>query len=271
MRNALKSILILFPVAPARDSARAAGAADAGLGLRVRARGRLQARDLRSVGGLFPEARRGEQIHEDRRGRQDDRRAGRCIFALVSSPENLGEDRSLPRDRAAARAPAGADARPRRGSWRAKARRSCTSTAACTPPRWPARSTRRCCLRPRQHARTNPTIKAMLDNVVADAVADDQSGRPADRRRVVHEERRHAVRAVRAAAALPGVRRPRQQPRRLHAEHDRVARHRAHLAAVGAADHLRAAPVGAVPDAHLAAAVLRAGRHRRAVHRCRAK
>ena len=35
--------------------------------------------------------------------------------------------------------------------------------------------------------------------------------------------------------------------------------------AVGAADHLRAPPVGAVSDAHLAAAVFRAGRHRRAV------
>ena len=41
--------------------------------------------------------------------------------------------------------------------------------------------------------------------------------------------------------------------------------HRAHVAAVGAADHLRAPPVGPVSDAHLAAAVLRAGRHRRAV------
>ena len=41
--------------------------------------------------------------------------------------------------------------------------------------------------------------------------------------------------------------------------------HRAHVAAVGAADHLRAPPVAAVSDAHLAAAVLRAGRHRRAV------
>ena len=41
--------------------------------------------------------------------------------------------------------------------------------------------------------------------------------------------------------------------------------HRAHVAAVGAADHLRAPSVGSVPDAHLAAAVLGAGRHRSAV------
>ena len=95
-------------------------------------------------------------------------------------------------------------------------------------------------------------------------MADDQSRRPADGRRVVHEERRHAVRAVGSAAALPGVRRPRQQPRRLHAEHDRVARDRAHLAAVGAADRLRAPPGRPVSDAHLAAAVLRARRARSA-------
>ncbi len=68
-----------------------------------------------------------------------------------------------------------------------------------------------------------------------------------------------------AAAPLPGIRRPRQQPRRLHAQHDRVARHRARVAAVGAADHLRAAPVVAVSDPHLAAAVRRADRDARAV------
>ena len=64
-------------------------------------------------------------------------------------------------------------------------------------------------------------------------MADDQSRRPPDGRRLVHEERRHAERAVGAAAALPGVRRPRQQPRRLHAQHDRVARDRARLARSG--------------------------------------
>ena len=48
------------------------------------------------------------------------------------------------------------------------------------------------------------------------AVADDESGRDADGGRVAGEERRHAVPAVGSAAALPGIRRPRQQPRRLH-------------------------------------------------------
>ena len=98
-----------------------------------------------------------------------------------------------------------------------------------------------------------------------DAVADDQSRRPADGERVVHAERRHALRALRAAAALSGVRRARQQSRRLHAEHDRVARDRAGLARLGAEHRLRPPPVVAVSDAHLAAAVLRADRQRRAV------
>ena len=89
-------------------------------------------------------------------------------FALVSSKENLERHRPLPRDRAAARASRRADAMRRRGSWRAKARRSSTSTAGCTRPKSPARSTRRCCsydLLTRATARTR-TIEAMLDNVI---------------------------------------------------------------------------------------------------------
>ncbi len=66
--------------------------------------------------------------------------------------------------------------------------------------------------------------------------------------------------AIGPAAALPGVRRPRQQPRRLHGQHDRVAGAGTLLAPVGAAHHLRLPPDRAVPDANLAAAVLRAGR-----------
>ena len=145
-------------------------------------------------------------------------------FALVSSPENLAQDRSVSRDRAAAGASAGPD---RRGRAAARARRQ----GVRAHRRRPAfdrgrrrRSTRRSCSTTSSAAPPSPTIKAMLDNVVADAVADHQSRRPADGGRVVHAERRHAVRAVGTAAALSGVRRPRQQPRRLHAEHGRVAR-----------------------------------------------
>ena len=47
--------------------------------------------------------------------------------------------------------------------------------------------------------------------------------------------------------------------------------HRALLAPVGAGHHLRVPPDGAVPDAHLAAAVLRARRPARALPLCRAK
>ncbi len=186
-------------------------------------------------------------------------------FALISTPDNLAKIDRYREICAAAGASAGPDRRGGASSSRAKARRSSTSTAACIRPKSPARSTRRCSPTTCSARRHEPATQGDSRQRHPDAVADDQSRRPADGRRVVHEERRHAVRAVGTAAALSGVRRPRQQPRRLHAQHDRVARDRAHVAAVGAADHLRAPPVGPVPDAHLAAAVLRAGRHRRAV------
>ena len=97
------------------------------------------------------------------------------------------------------------------------------------------------------------------------AVADDQSRRHADGHGLVHVARRPGEPARTAAAdavPLSGVRRPRQQPRRLHAQHDRVARDGAHVARVGAEHRLRAAPGAAqsVPD--LAAAVCRADRAR---------
>ena len=68
------------------------------------------------------------------------------------------------------------------------------------------------------------------------AVADDQSRRHADGDRLVHVARRSGEPARSAAAdavPLSGVRRPRQQPRRLHAQHGRVARDGAHVARRG--------------------------------------
>ena len=111
-----------------------------------------------------------------------------------------------------------------------------------------------------------PEMKAMLDNVILMLWPTINPGRPVDGRRLLHGARRDAERKPghEPAAALSGIRRPRQQPRRLHAEHDRIARDGAHVAAVGAEHHLRAAPVVAVPDAHLAAAVRRTDRRARA-------
>ena len=77
-----------------------------------------------------------------------------------------GEDRSLPRDLAAPGASAGPDRRGGADSSRAKARRSSTSTAACTRPKWPARSTRRCSPTTSLSKADEPATKAMLDNVV---------------------------------------------------------------------------------------------------------
>ena len=54
---------------------------------------------------------------------------------------------------------------------------------------------------------------------------------------------------------VPEVRRSRQQPRQLHAERGGIARDRTDVARVGAADHLRAPPVLAVPDTHLDSAI----------------
>ena len=106
----------------------------------------------------------------------------------------------------------------------------------------------------------DPKIAAILDNVILmlwPSLNPDGQTIVADWYRV---ERRHAVRGGAAARAVPALRRPRQQSRRVHAQHDRVAGDRPHLAAVGAADHLRAPPVVALSDAHLAAAVRRADR-----------
>ena len=50
-----------------------------------------------------------------------------------------------------------------------------------------------------------------------------QPGRPRDREGLVREDARHAVRGNVAARALPPLRRPRQQPRRVHADAGRVA------------------------------------------------
>ena len=105
-----------------------------------------------------------EQSREARRRRKDVVRHA-WTLVLISSPENLAKlDRYA--DRAAARAPAGADRRRGARRWRTRAGRSSTSTAACTRPRSPARSTR--CSSPTTSCRapTRADTKAMLDNVV---------------------------------------------------------------------------------------------------------
>ena len=92
------------------------------------------------------------------------------------------------------------------------------------------------------------------------AVADAQPRWPEHGRRLVSRQRRHSLRSRAASEALPKIRRPRQQPRRLHVEHGRVARHRENVARVGASDRLHPTPDGAVSHAHLAPPVRRAHR-----------
>ena len=146
-------------------------------------------------------------------------------FALISRPENLAQARSVPRDlRSAWRIPQGlTDAEAQRLATEGKALVHIDGGLHATEVAGPAAHAA-AGLRPRSAEANEPATQGDARQRRPDAVADDQPRRPADGGRVVHEERRHAVRAVGAAAALPGIRRPRQQPRRLHAQHDRVAR-----------------------------------------------
>ena len=62
------------------------------------------------------------------------------LMAIITSPGELREARALQGNRAAARARRRSDGRSRRARWRRKARPSCGSTAACTPPKYSART-----------------------------------------------------------------------------------------------------------------------------------
>ena len=109
-------------------------------------------------------------------------------FALVSTPENLAAHRSLPGDRAAA----GASRRPDGcGSPGARARGQGVRPHRRRPALHGSgrrRSTcRSSCYDIVSRATSNdPEIAAMLDNVDPDALADDQSRRPHDGRRLLH-------------------------------------------------------------------------------------
>ena len=96
-------------------------------------------------------------------------------YALVSSPDNLVK---IDRYREIARRlahPQGLSGRARRGNLRTTASAfvhidgGLHSTEVAGPQHTP-----QLLLRPREHAPTTPDIKAILDNVVAHAVADDQ-------------------------------------------------------------------------------------------------
>ena len=81
-----------------------------------------------------------------------------------------------------------------RGAGARRQGRSCTSTAGCIRPKSPARSTRRCCSYDLLRRLGRSGDRAHPRQRHPDAVADDQSRRPPDGRRLVHEERRHAGR-----------------------------------------------------------------------------
>ena len=91
-----------------------------------------------------------------------------------------------------------------------------------------------------------------------------QPRRRGHRQRVVRPLGRHRVRGREPARALPSLHRPRQQPRRVHAEHGGVVlRGRDHVPGVGPAGVHRPPPDGSLHGPHLPAAVRRTDPPRR--------
>ena len=117
--------------------------AESRIGVRIRAGRRLQARQLRSVARVLPEARGVDRVHAAGRCRPDVGRAADDLRPHLDAAES-GERRSASRDCAPAGAPAGTRRGTRRRASRRRARRSFISTAGCTPPRSLAPSRRRC-------------------------------------------------------------------------------------------------------------------------------
>ena len=164
---------------------------NAGIGHRLRAGRRAEAGDLRSDDRLLQEARCGERSDDADGSRHIDAGPDLLLRAHLVEREPE-EDRSLSRDRAAAgeagriERGAGARAGARREAARAHRRRAALDRSR----------------RPAAHAaaRARSAVEAIRSADRADsrqrhpdAVADDQSRRPPDGRRLVHEEHRHAA------------------------------------------------------------------------------
>ena len=194
-------------------------------------------------------------------------------FALVSSPENL--DR-IDRYREIARRlahPAGltdaaARALAREGKAFVHIDGGLHSTEVAGAAAHAAAA-----LRPRQRARpSEPGDRGDARQRDPDALADDQSRRPSDGRRLVHVATSARPTRARRAAELYQEYVGHDNNRdayMLNMIESRVMEHT--WRAVGAEHHLRAPPVVAVSDAHLAAAVRGADRARTRRASCRAR
>ena len=175
------------------------------------------------------------------------------------------QDRSVSRDRAASRASAGPDRSRGAHASRAKARRSSTSTAACTRPKSPAGQHTPQLLYDLVNRANEPDVKAILDNVVLmlwptinpdgqQMVAEwymqnvgtpyELSGLPRLYQEYVgHDNNRDAYMLNMIESRVLEHTWRQWEPQIIYVHHQS----------------------GPFPDAHLAAAVLRTGRHRRAV------
>ena len=208
----------------------------------------------RQIVEYFREARRRLRPHR-RRGDRQERREGRPMIARDHLERGQHQEpRALPGDRPAAGARRAAWTRPRPARSRRKARPSSGSTAACTRPRSPTRSTRRS-WRGGWSPSESDEAKRVRDNAILLLMPLDEPRRPRHRPRLVHEEPRHALRDDDAAGAVPPLHRPRQQPRLddVHAGRD-AGGGAAALHGVVPADRLQPPPVGPVPQPHLGTA-----------------
>ena len=238
------SFLVLEVLLPPKASAqsRPAGRPDAEGRLRVQHRRRLLPGQLPAIDGATGRSSSSESdrlkvvnIGATEEGRPQ-------LMAVVTSPANHQQAR-----RATRRSPA---AWPRRGrrpgrgarNWPPRARRSSGSTAACTPAKTLCAQAMIETLYQlaRRHRRRDAAHPRRRDHPVRPR----QPGRARPRRRLVHagEGPEEAV-ARRAAAALPEVHRPRQQPRLLRQHPGRDEEHEPrHVPRVVPADRLQPPP-----------------------------
>ena len=157
---------------------------------------RLQARDLRPVDRLLQEARRRQRSSDAGRGRQVDAGAHDLLRADLVAGEPRRRSIAIARSRSGCAHPQGlTDAEARGAGARRQGVRPHRRRPALDRGRRPAAHAA-ARLRPASAGRRRAGDRQGDPRQRhPDAVADDQSRRPADGRRLVHEERRHAVRA----------------------------------------------------------------------------
>ena len=216
-----------------------------------------------AIDALLPRARRGVRSDDARRDRHGRSKGVRCGWP--SSPRRATSRASSAIATSPRRWPsAGATAAPLTDDEaRALAARGTRGRLGGLRPaldRGRRTRRRRRCL-PGAWCRARPTeIRRIRDDVILLLMPNMNPDGTTHGGQLVHAARRHAVREGAAARAVPPLRRARQQPRLVHVHAAGVAGRRAPaLSRLVSADRLQPAPGGAVPRAHLRAAVRGSG------------